>query len=73
LFEVVFCFHKKQRVPQRPKQNKNTRVSVKQYNQRGKFFASLSCLLKKDSRLKPLGFVKQKRISKRSNAKLKIK
>jgi hypothetical protein len=39
LFEVVVFTQ--QRVPQRPKQNKNTRFIPKgRYNQRGKFFAS---------------------------------
>jgi hypothetical protein len=55
-------FAKQQRVPQRPKQNKNTRGIPKgQYNQRGKFFAFfLTCLRKKVAK-KPLGFSENKK------------
>jgi hypothetical protein len=57
LFELLFV--KQQRVPQRLKQNKNAMVSVRRYNQRGKFFAFfLTCLRKKVA--KTLGFVKIK-------------
>jgi hypothetical protein len=42
--------NKKQRVPQRTKQNKNTRVSVKTAQPARQVLCFLSCLFKKDGR-----------------------